>query len=135
MPMTKQRLDIPLQLKSVSDSGEFEGYGSVFGVKDSYDDVVVPGAFSASLQAWKEKNALPALLWQHRMDEPIGIYTEMKEDEVGLYVKGRLAEFLAGSDKPVLWLLMAKFDIQPFQLVIQVNVRIQALPCFVILVV
>lgn len=90
MPMTKQRLDIPLQLKSVSDSGEFEGYGSVFGVKDSYDDVVVPGAFSASLQAWKEKNALPALLWQHRMDEPIGIYTEMKEDEVGLYVKGRL---------------------------------------------
>ncbi|MGV3983376.1 HK97 family phage prohead protease, partial [Citrobacter freundii] len=30
------------------------------------------------------------LLWQHRMDEPIGIYTEMKEDEVGLYVKGRL---------------------------------------------
>ncbi|HAN6270720.1 HK97 family phage prohead protease, partial [Escherichia coli] len=26
---TKQRLDIPLNLKSVSDSGEFEGYGSV----------------------------------------------------------------------------------------------------------
>ncbi|MCL0268025.1 HK97 family phage prohead protease, partial [Klebsiella pneumoniae] len=48
MPMTKQRLDIPLKLKSVSDSGEFEGYGSVFGVKDSYDDVVVPGAFSKS---------------------------------------------------------------------------------------
>ncbi|MDM4246501.1 HK97 family phage prohead protease, partial [Klebsiella oxytoca] len=41
MPMTKQRLDIPLKLKSVSDSGEFECYGSVFGVKDSYDDVVV----------------------------------------------------------------------------------------------
>jgi phage head maturation protease len=58
MPMTKQRLDIPLKLKSVSDSGEFEGYGSVFGVKDSYDDVVVPGAFSKSLQSWREKNAL-----------------------------------------------------------------------------
>ncbi len=29
---TKQRLDVPLSLKSVSDSGEFEGYGSVFGV-------------------------------------------------------------------------------------------------------
>ncbi|EIQ6540003.1 HK97 family phage prohead protease, partial [Escherichia coli] len=25
---TKQRLDVPLSLKSVSDSGEFEGYGS-----------------------------------------------------------------------------------------------------------
>lgn len=90
MPMTKQRLDIPLKLKSVSDSGEFEGYGSVFGVKDSYDDVVVPGAFSKSLQSWREKNALPAMLWQHQMDEPIGVYTEMKEEEVGLYVKGRL---------------------------------------------
>lgn len=90
MPMTKQRLDIPLKLKSVSDSGEFEGYGSVFGVKDSYDDVVVPGAFSKSLQSWREKNSLPAMLWQHQMDEPIGVYTEMKEDEVGLYVKGRL---------------------------------------------
>ncbi|PQI95427.1 HK97 family phage prohead protease, partial [Escherichia fergusonii] len=38
---TKQRLDVPLSLKSVSDSGEFEGYGSVFGVKDSHDDVVM----------------------------------------------------------------------------------------------
>lgn len=90
MPMTKQRLDIPLKLKSVSDNGEFEGYGSVFGVKDSYDDVVVPGAFSKSLEAWREKKSLPAMLWQHRMDEPIGIYTDMKEDDVGLYVKGRL---------------------------------------------
>ena len=90
MLMNKQRLDIPLKLKSVSDSGEFEGYGSVFGVKDSYDDVVVNGAFSKSLQAWREKGKFPAMLWQHQMDEPIGIYTEMKEDDVGLYVKGRL---------------------------------------------
>lgn len=88
--LTKQRMDFPLKLKSVSDSGEFEGYGSVFGVKDSYDDIVVPGAFIKSLNSWRDKNALPAMLWQHRMDEPIGIYTEMKEDDVGLFVKGRL---------------------------------------------
>ena len=87
---TKQRLDVPLSLKSVSDSGEFEGYGSVFGVKDSHDDVVMSGAFAASLRVWSDRKALPALLWQHRMDEPIGVYTEMKEDDVGLYVRGRL---------------------------------------------
>ncbi|EPZ5494942.1 hypothetical protein ACXPA5_003560 [Citrobacter farmeri] len=40
-PSTKQRLDVPLKLKSVSETGEFEGYGSVFGVKDSYGDIVV----------------------------------------------------------------------------------------------
>lgn len=87
---TKQRLDFSLNLKSVSDSGEFEGYGSVFGVKDSYSDIVVPGAFQKSLKKWNEKGQLPALLWQHNMSEPIGIYTEMREDDVGLYVKGRL---------------------------------------------
>ncbi|EOU7596516.1 HK97 family phage prohead protease, partial [Shigella sonnei] len=52
---TKQRLDVPLSLKSVSDSGEFEGYGSVFGVKDSHDDVVMSGAFAASLRAWSDR--------------------------------------------------------------------------------
>jgi len=74
----------------VSDSGEFEGYGSVFGVKDSYSDIIVPGAFQKSLAAWQEKGRMPALLWQHNMSEPIGIYTEMREDETGLFLKGRL---------------------------------------------
>lgn len=87
---TKQRLDVPLTIKSVSDAGEFEGYGSVFGVEDSYGDVVVAGAFAKSLKSWGDKGRLPALLWQHQMSEPIGIYTEMKEDESGLFVKGRL---------------------------------------------
>lgn len=87
---TKQRLDMPLTVKSVSDTGEFEGYGSVFGVEDSYGDVVVRGAFSASLERWAAKGRLPALLWQHNMSEPIGVYTEMREDDTGLYVKGRL---------------------------------------------
>ena len=87
---TKQRLDMPLTVKSVSDTGEFEGYGSVFGVEDSYGDVVVRGAFTVSLERWAAKGRLPALLWQHNMSEPIGVYTEMREDETGLYVKGRL---------------------------------------------
>lgn len=88
--MQIKRLNIPLEIKSVSDTGEFEGYGSVFGVKDSYSDVVMPGAFKDTLAEWNKKGRLPAMLWQHQMDEPIGIYTEMKEDEHGLYVKGRL---------------------------------------------
>lgn len=90
MMQTKQRLDIPLKIKSVSETGEFEGYGSVFGVEDSYSDVVVKGAFQKSLALWAEKGRLPSMLWQHKMSEPIGIYTEMKEDDHGLYVKGRL---------------------------------------------
>jgi HK97 family phage prohead protease len=91
MPITtKQRFDAQLTLKAVSDTGEFEGYGSVFGVKDQVSDIVMPGAFAKSLANWQARNQMPALLWQHRTDEPIGIYTEIKEDDTGLYIKGRL---------------------------------------------
>mgnify|MGYP002144616602 CR=1 FL=1 len=37
----------------VQADGSFEGYGSVFGVKDSYDEIVAPGAFSDSLAQHK----------------------------------------------------------------------------------
>lgn len=87
---TRQRFDAPLKIKSVSESGEFSGYGSVFGVEDSYGDVVVRGAFEQSLADHESKGRLPSLLWQHRMDEPIGVYTKMSEDDNGLYVEGRL---------------------------------------------
>lgn len=79
-------LDIPFKIKAVSEDGLFSGYGSVFGVVDSYKEVVVPGAFTESLQG-----RMPALLWQHRSAEPIGVYTSVKEDSVGLYVEGKLA--------------------------------------------
>lgn len=86
----KKRHDLQLTIKSVSETGEFEGYGSVFGNKDSHSDIIVPGAYQKSLTAWAAKGRLPALLWQHDMGEPIGVYTEMREDDVGLFVKGRL---------------------------------------------
>lgn len=83
-------MDIPFEIKSISDSGAFTGYGSVFGVKDSDSDIVIKGAFTNSLNQWKEKGRLPALLWQHKMDEPIGYYTKMVEDDNGLYLEGQL---------------------------------------------
>lgn len=88
--LNKKRLDIPFEIKSISDSGAFTGYGSVFNVKDSYSDIVIKGAFTNSLNQWKEKGRLPALLWQHKMDEPIGYYTKMVEDDNGLYLEGQL---------------------------------------------
>jgi len=79
-------LDIPFHIKAVSEDGLFSGYGSVFNVVDSYKEVVAPGAFADSLQA-----KMPSLLWQHRSGEPIGVYTDVKEDSVGLHVAGKLA--------------------------------------------
>ncbi|AZC00321.1 HK97 family phage prohead protease [Acinetobacter baumannii] len=88
--MEVKYLNVPLKIKSVSETGEFEGYASVFGVEDSYSDVVMPGAFQKTLEKWAERQDLPSVLWQHKMSEPIGPFTEMKEDDHGLFVRGRL---------------------------------------------
>lgn len=88
--MQVKYLNVPLKIKSVSDTGEFEGYASVFDVIDSYGDVVVKGAFQKTLEEWKKRGDLPPVLWQHQMSEPIGPFLEMREDEHGLFVRGKL---------------------------------------------
>lgn len=77
---------LPLNIKSApGEDGVFEGYASVFGVIDQGMDMVERGAFSKSLGTRKVK-----MLWQHNTDQPIGIWQEIREDEHGLFVKGRL---------------------------------------------
>jgi len=80
-----------LEIRATGDDGTVEGYGSVFGVKDSYDDVIVKGAFAESLKAHKAEGTMPAMLWQHDSGEPIGVWTDMVEDTKGLRLKGQLA--------------------------------------------
>lgn len=79
-----------LDVKSVDETGAFEGYGSIFGNVDSYGDRVTKGAFSASLASHRTKGTAPAMLWQHNPDWPIGVWSEIREDDRGLYVKGQL---------------------------------------------
>lgn len=79
-----------LELKAMDDTGGFDGYASVFGVEDSYRDVVMPGAFTRTLAEHKKRNTMPKLLWQHDPSAPIGIFEEMYEDTYGLKVKGKL---------------------------------------------
>jgi uncharacterized protein len=83
-------LDRPFEVKAVEETGTFEGYLSVFGNVDGGGDIVMPGAFTDSLAAWKAKGALPPVLWQHRTGEPIGAFLDMKQDSHGLFVKGQL---------------------------------------------
>lgn len=89
--MTTKNLDFACELKATGDTGTFEGYGSVFNITDKGGDIVVPGAFTETLSAAKSAGRLPAMLWQHNQREPIGVYTEMEEDSIGLRVKGKLA--------------------------------------------
>jgi uncharacterized protein len=89
--MRAKQLARPFELKAIDEkSGEFSGYGSVFDVVDWYRDVVIKGAFANSLAAKRGTKLWPKMLWQHRPGEPIGVWKDMKEDDVGLWCEGQL---------------------------------------------
>lgn len=72
-------------------TGLFAGYASTFGgTPDAYGDIVAPGAFADTLSDHKAAGTMPALLWAHDQNEPIGRFVEMKESAEGLEVVGKL---------------------------------------------
>jgi len=89
------------EVKAVrEDSNLFiEGYASVFGVVDSYDDVVVKGAFTNTLinDAKRVK-----FCWQHNLDDVIGKIIEMREDDRGLWFKAKISNTSKGKDVAIL---------------------------------
>lgn len=86
-----KHLDRPFEVKSKDDStGKFTGYASVFGDLDYGRDIVMPGAFSKSLEETAAKGRKIPILWQHRSAMPIGVYDVIREDSKGLYVEGAL---------------------------------------------
>jgi len=78
----------PVDLKSVEADGTFSGYASIFGEVDLGQDLVMPGAFSDSLDARGVQGV--KLLFQHDPNEPIGIWLDLHEDARGLFARGRL---------------------------------------------
>lgn len=81
---------IALQLKADSE-GRIEGYASRFGEIDRGGDSVEKGAYAGSLANGHKIK----MLWQHDPGQPIGVWDEVKEDETGLYVRGRLLDEVA----------------------------------------
>lgn len=75
-----------------ADDGTFTGYASVFGVIDSYREIVAPGAFTKSLVELQTIGAPIPALWQHLWDQPIGGYdpASLIEDDEGLACAGWL---------------------------------------------
>lgn len=92
-------LAAPFEVKlaqSGAADGTFEGYGSVFGHRDSHGDVVMPGAFAASLLERKSQGrGLPTMHVMHAYlggdGLPAGVWTDAVEDSKGLHLKGKLS--------------------------------------------
>lgn len=87
----------------------FKGYGAVFGNVDSYGDVIAKGAFKTTIREAKASGQWPAMLLQHggwgmSADDmtPVGVWTNMEEDDIGLYLEGKLAPTPRGIELGIL---------------------------------
>lgn len=83
----RKAMECTLALKRMDAEGVFAGYASLFDVVDTQRDVVLPGAFRDTLL---RRESPVKLLWQHKLDAPIGVITQLFEDARGLYIEGRL---------------------------------------------
>ena len=81
-----ETLGVELQVNTLAENGYFTGYASVFDHVDRQQDVILAGAFEASVG--KPQNI--KLLWQHDPTQPIGKVEYAEEDDYGLYVEARL---------------------------------------------
>lgn len=89
-----------------TDTMQFSGYGAAFGNIDSYGDIIQKGAFKnylADIESGKQE--WPAMLTQHggwavnaNDLTPVGVYTDLKEDDFGLKTAGNLAPTPRGNE-------------------------------------
>ncbi len=79
--------DAPVRLE---EGARITGYASWFGVEDTGRDVVAPGAYCDSLARASAESRSIKMLWQHDPAQVIGVWDEVREDDRGLFVKGRL---------------------------------------------
>lgn len=89
---------------TIAADGTVEGYASLFGEIDQARDMVLPGAFAASLRN-RGVRRVP-MLFQHDPSEPIGVWLDLHEDVRGLFARGRLIPEVARA-KELLALLRA----------------------------
>jgi len=66
--------------------GIIEGHASTFGNTDLTGDIILPGAFAASIKKKGTKGI--KFLLDHNWEQRLGIFEEIKEDKKGLFVRG-----------------------------------------------
>lgn len=92
------------EIKSDLERRTLTGYASVFGVRDSAGDIVLPGAFSESIKerfdTYVSEGKPPRIhfLYQHEARKPVGTILELKEDKIGLWFKAKVSQTQLGDD-------------------------------------
>ena len=88
--MEVKTLVVPFEVKEITEKGTFSGYGSTFGNIDSGGDMVIKGAFLQTLIEHKANGTWPIMCAGHIISKEIGEWTDIKEDDHGLWCSGNL---------------------------------------------
>lgn len=88
------------ELESTDENGEFSGYAAVFGNRDSGDDVIEKGAFTKTIA--EDFDRIKILSQHNDCELPIGKPIELREDEKGLYIRGKISDTQKGRDIQIL---------------------------------
>ena len=75
---------------ATDDAGTISGYAAVWGKRDSFGDILLPGTFAASIVRHRSEGTRPLMLWSHDPAAPVGVWNSVEEDARGLKVSGRL---------------------------------------------
>lgn len=81
-----------------------EGYACVWSQKNSYSEIFIKGAFSKSLNergAGSKSKYEIKFLYQHNQGDPLSLFEELKEDDIGLYFRTKPLDDVANADRTV----------------------------------
>ncbi|MGI9439710.1 MAG: HK97 family phage prohead protease [Parvibaculales bacterium] len=76
---------------------KISGYASLFSSTDLGGDMIMAGAFRASLAKQQPRDI--KMLYQHDITRPIGQWLNIRETEKGLWVEGQLTEHVQLADE------------------------------------
>lgn len=94
---TREYKSFKFAIESANDeSGEFSGYAAVFGNEDDGHDIIQKGAFTKTIA--DDFDRIKILSQHESYDLPIGKPIELREDEKGLYIKGKISNTSKGRD-------------------------------------
>ena len=94
---TREFKSFSFELESADEStGEFSGYAAVFGNRDSGNDIIEKGAFAKTIV--EDFNRIKILALHNDCWLPVGRPSELREDDRGLFIKGKISDTSMGRD-------------------------------------
>lgn len=80
-----------LEIRAAADgTGAIAGYAAVWNKRDTFGDVIQPGAFARSLAEHRAAGTRPLLLRDHNPRLIVGVWQDVAEDATGLRVSGQI---------------------------------------------